>query len=284
MSEHEDLQMDLPAYAASRLEGGAAKRLEEHLKECASCREMAESLREFGSAIRERGEALIEPHPAEAEVRDYARGETVSDRGRIERHLEVCATCSLEVETWKRRPGALADARSMPPAGGLHRWGSVALASAAGLVIGFGVARLLNDASAPPPSVRPTHGPQERVLSAGPLLILPRALRGEGVAVTYRIDPRQEFVVMACPVSIPDSAEPDERFRFEIRNADGQMVWSREMTAEAVREHLNSVAEAVTLLAPTSALEPGGYVFSLSPVNEPDESLYRAELSFTGSP
>jgi anti-sigma factor RsiW len=281
MSEHEDLQMDLPAYAASRLEGAAAQRMEDHLKECAGCREMAESLREFGNAIREGGAALMEPHPSEAEIKGYARGESVSDRGRIERHLAVCATCSLEVESWKRGSGALFDSRSKPTAGGLHRWGSVALASAAGLVIGFGVARLVNDASAPPPSVSPTQGLQERVPSAGPLLILPRALRGEGLAVTYRIDPKQEFVVMACSVSIPDDAPPDARFRYEIRDSGGRVVWAREITAEAVREHLNSTAEAVTLLAPTSVLEPGRYVFSLSPADKPDESLYRAELSFS---
>jgi anti-sigma factor RsiW len=284
LSEHEDLQMDLPAYAASRLEGAAAKRMEDHLRECASCREMAESLQEFGKAIRVDGAVLMEPHPTEAEIRSYARGEKASDRGRIERHLAVCATCTLEVETWKRGHGARSDAHSTPIAGGHQRWGSVALAAAAGLVIGFGVARLLNDASAPPASIRPTEGAQERVLSAGPLLILPRALRGEGVAVTYRIDPKQEFVVMACPISIPDNAAPDTRFRYEIRDSGGQVVWSREMTAEAVREHLNSMAEAVTLLAPTSVLEPGEYVFSLSPVDKPDEGLYRAKLSFTGSP
>ncbi|MCI0656633.1 MAG: zf-HC2 domain-containing protein [Acidobacteria bacterium] len=276
--------MSLPAYAASRLEGAAAKRMEDHLRECAGCREMAESLREFGDAIREGGAALMEPHPSEAEIRGYARGESVSDRGRIERHLAVCATCSLEVETWKRGSGALFDSRSKPKVGGLHRWGSVALASAAGLVIGFGMARLLNDASAPGPSVSPTQDLQERVLTAGPLLILPRALRGEGLAVTYRIDPKQEFVAMACPVSIPDDATPDDRFRYEIRGSGGQVVWAREMTAEAIREHLNSTAEAVTLLAPTSVLEPGRYLFSLSPADKPEESLYRAELSLTTSP
>ena len=281
MSEHEDLQMNLPAYAASRLEGVAAKRMEDHLKECAGCREMAESLRGFGNALREGGAALMEPHPSEAEIRGYARDEPVSDRGRIERHLAVCATCWLEVETWKRGSGALFDSRSKPTAGGFHRWGSVALATAAGLVIGFGIARLLEDSSAPGPSVSPTQGLQERVLSAGPLLILPRALRGEGMAVTYRIDPKQEFVVMACPVSIPDDATPDARFRYEIRGSGGRVVWALEMTAEAVREHLDSTAEAVTLLAPTSVLEPGRYVFSLSPADKPDESLYRAELSFS---
>jgi hypothetical protein len=280
MSEHEDLQMNLPAYAASRLEGAAAKRMEDHLRECAGCREMADSLRGFGNAIREGGTALMEPHPSEEEIRGYARDEPVSDRGRIERHLAVCATCSLEVETWKRGSGALFS-RSRPAAGGLSRWGSVALATAAGLVIGFGIASLLNDSSGPGPSVSPTQGLQEKVLSAGPLLILPRALRGEGLAVTYRIDPKQEFVVMACPVSIPEDAAPEARFRYEIRGSGGQVVWAREMTAEAVREHLNSTAEAVTLLAPTSALEPGRYVFSLSSADKPEETLYRAELSFS---
>ena len=284
MSEHEDLQLDLPAYAASRLEGVAAKRMEDHIRECESCQEMAESLREFGKAIREGGAELLEPHPAEVEIGSYARGEMVSDRGRIERHLAVCATCSLEVETWRRGGDAWSGARSVRAAGGRQGWGSLALASAAGLVVGFALARLLNDASAPGPSVRTAQSFQQRVGSTGPLLILPRALRGEGVGVTYRIDPKQELVVMACPISIPGDAAPDARFRYEIQGSSGQVVWSQEMTAEAVREHLNGIAEAVTLLVPTSSLEPGEYVFSLSSVNQPEESLYRAKISFTGSP
>jgi len=283
LNDHEDFQLDLPAYAASRLEGAAAKRLEDHLKGCASCREMADTLKEFAGSVREGGEALFEPHPAESKLMNYARGSASVDRDRIERHLRVCATCSLEVESWKRHADR-AGARAKPISGGWHRWRIVALASAAGLVIGFSMARMLRDASAPAPAI--SAPPDHRIAgpSAGALLILPRALRGGGAAVSYRIDSQQDFVVIASQASIPELAGPEDRFRFEIRTADGQVVWSREMSAANLREQLDGTAEAVTLLVPAHSLQPGRYVFKLSPADKSDEVLYRTDLEIVGSP
>jgi len=283
LNEHEELQEDLPAYAAGRLEDAATERLEAHLRECEGCREMVDTLKEFASALREGGEALFEPHPAESTLKSYARGEVIAERGRIERHLEVCATCSLEAETWKRGGGAPSGTPLMAVGGGLHGWGLVALASAAGLVVGFGISEL-RKASPPPPPVPVAQGPAAGELQAGPLLILPRILRGDEAPVRYQIDAKRALVVIACPASIPDEAAPGASFRYELRNAGGQVVWSRDMTATAIREHLDGVAEEVTLLAPTSSLAPGRYVFSLSSADRPDEVLYRADLEIAGSP
>ena len=91
-------------------------------------------------------------------------------------------------------------------------------------------------------------------------------------------------MVIACPASIPDQAAPGASFRYEIRNAGGRVVWSRDMTAAAIREHLEGAAEEVTLLAPTSSLATGRYVFTLSSADRPDEVLYRADLEIAGSP
>lgn len=243
---------------------------------------MVDTLKEFASALREGGEVLFEPHPAESALESYARGEAIAEHGRIERHLEVCATCSLEVETWKRGGGAPSAARLMPPGGGFHRWGFVALASAAGLVVGFAIAELLKTAPPPPPVV--AQGPAPGELQAGPLLILPRVLRGDEALLRYRIDPKRTLVVIVCPASIPDQAPPDASFRYEMRNAGGRVVWSRDMTAAAIREHLDSAVEQVTLLAPTSSLATGRYVFTLSSADRPDEVLYRADLEIADSP
>lgn len=281
MNEHEVFQGDLPPYAAGRLEGAAAERLEAHLRECESCREMMDTFKEFASALREGGEALFEPHPAESALKGYARDEASAERGRIERHLEVCATCSLEVETWKRHGDRAGDG-AVPTSDTPRRWRAVALASAAGLVIGFTLARLLSDASAPPIPAPP--GPRIAEPTAGALLVLPRALRGEGTTVSYRIEPQQDLVVIACFVSIPDQAAPDDRFRYEIRKSGGEVVWFHEMRVAAIRAQLDSPAEAVTLLAPTASLAPGKYVFSLSPSDRPDEALYRADLEVAGTP
>jgi len=282
LNEHEDLQEDLPAYAAGRLEGAVTERLEAHLRECEGCREMVDTLKEFASALREGGEALFEPHPAESALKSYARGEAIAEHGRIERHLAVCATCSLEVEAWKRGGSVASGTVLTRVGGGLPGWGFVALATAAGLVVGFGIAELRRASPPSPPVV--AQGPAPGELQAGPLLILPRVLRGDEAKVRYRIDPKQALVVIVCPASIPDQAAPEASFRYAMRNASGQVVWARDMTAAAIREHLGGVAEEVTLLAPTSSLASGQYVFSLSSIDRPDEALYRADLEIAGAP
>ena len=102
--------------------------------------------------------------------------------------------------------------------------------------------------------------------------------------VNYRIDSKQNLVVIACLVAIPDQAGPEARFRYEIRNAGGRVVWSRELSAATIRKQLDSAAEAVTLLAPAESLGPGRYVFRLSPAGKTDEVLYRADLEIVESP
>jgi len=268
MTSHEEIQLELAAYAASRLEPDAGRRLEEHLSGCQDCREMLGTFMPLARALREGGEALFEPHPSESTLRRYARSGKEAGMEGVARHLDVCASCSLQVGAWRRQKDTIAPR---------PRWASIALATAAGLAVGAGLSAWLGAGRAPwtPP------GPSEA--SAGPLLVLPRALRGEETSVTYSLEPGRTFLVIACPASIPDSAPPGQMFRYEIRReGEGAVVWSAIMSAAAIRTHLAEGAELVTLLVPNASLTLGRYEFRLAPAESPEESSYRSALVLTG--
>jgi hypothetical protein len=281
VNDHEVIRLDLPAYAASRLEEPTRARLEQHVRVCAECREMIETLRGLGDTLRDGGESLFAPHPNESTLREYAGlGPGTGPEG-IARHLADCATCSLEVDYWTRRSRSprmdrLFSARR-------SRWGAVALASAAGLAAGFLLAVLLRAGgvpATPPPTARSA---TDAATAVGRLLVLPRALRGEGATTSYDLDPNQAFVVIACPAPIPETADAGERYLYEIRNAAGETVWSRTMTAAGIRHQMTGGVDVVTLLVPLRSLAPGRYEFRLLPATGPSQPLYHAVLELTGS-
>jgi putative zinc finger protein len=280
VSDHEDIQLELAAYAASRLEGETLRRVEEHLRECAGCGELVHSFRGLAGAMREDGALLFEPHPPGSELRRCARaGETGGPDG-VARHLAVCAPCSLEVAALAAAgTGGLRSPSS--DVGRTPRWLPLAVASTAGLGAGLGLAVLLRIGGSPPapPASFATDMPAGAESSGvGPMLILPPSLRSEGTSVTYTLEPRQMFVVVACPAAVPDAAATADLFRYEIRNTAGRVVWSVTMNADEIRRHLAGGAEAVTLLVPSASVAPGRYEFLLSPAGSPGMKLYRAGL------
>jgi hypothetical protein len=288
MNEHDLIQEDLPAYAASRLEEPALGRLEAHLKFCGECREMAARFRSLASFMRADGDALFEPHPTEAALLRHVAGGAVGDRDGIARHLEVCATCSLEAGVWREQRQ---QARAFPQAVPSRRssgW-KIAATLAAGLILGAGlslpISRAIRTAGLPPatPALPTTAGPATPgpEPSVGPQLILPRILRGETPVISYAPAPNQTFVVIACLATIAPEAPPESAFRYEIRRSTGGSVWSRELTAAEIRRHLEST-EVVTLLVPGTTLPPGRYEFRLAPSLEPERVLYAAELKIAG--
>src|SRR5262245_51221219 len=102
MSDHPSYQIDLPAYAANRLDEDERARLETHLGTCAACRDLASDFQALGAAIRNGGESLFGPHPTEADLRRLAASRGAAADPGLRRHLAVCSICSLELEGWKR--------------------------------------------------------------------------------------------------------------------------------------------------------------------------------------
>ena len=279
MKEHEELQNELADYAASRLEGEARLRLEAHLKECDPCREMASVLAEFGRTLREGGESLFELHPSPSSLREFALGSSTQGRERVARHLERCASCTLEIENWKRAPAV---SESVRVAARTAQGWKTAWLLAAGVVIGVGLASLARIARvAPQPEIREGVGGAAR--TAGPMLILPRVLRGAGDKIVYTPDWNSEFTVLACLAAVPDDAAPEEKFVYTLLAADKRTVWSQTMTAQSIRERIASPAESVTLLVPTASLRSGRYEFSLSPEASTVSPIYRIDLEVVES-
>ena len=273
MKEHSELQTDLAAYMADRLETGARERLEAHLKECEPCREMASVVAEFGRTLQEGGEVLFEAHPAPSSLRSFAQGVATAGETTVARHVKHCASCALEVEGWKR---AKDRGRKEPAARAAS--GKRAFLLAAGVVLGLGLAALARWALIVP-AQRP--GLTVSAATAGPILILPGALRGAGERVSYAPDRKAEFVVMACPVEVPGDTAAEQTFVYAIRASDGKVAWSQTLTAGSIREHLASPAAMVALLVPVASVGPGRYEFTLSRSSEPEQPLYQVGLEIS---
>jgi hypothetical protein len=282
MDGHEEIRLDLAAYAASRLEGSAARRVEQHLEICLDCREIAETIKGLGASLRGGGESLFAPHPSESALREYADRRGRADGQAIAQHLAGCATCSLEVEVWTRKRAG-AQVREPSTVSRSTRWRSLALASAAGIAVGFTLAVFLRAGRVPavPPATPAATTATGAAPTAGRLLLLPRTLRGEKSVGSYALEPDQEFVVIGCPVSLPDGAKDSERFHYEIRKESGEAVWSQTMSAAATRRQSAGGLEVVTFLVPARLLPPGHYEFSLSPAERPDEVRYRVGFEIT---
>jgi hypothetical protein len=268
LKDHREFQIELAAYTTSGLEGESARRLEAHLGECDECREMASWLKEFGRTLREGGETLFEGHPSPASLRDFARGAAGKGTEAIVRHLESCASCGLEVEAL-RRAGV---PRKIPI-------GRMAWPLAAGVILGVGLATFSRMTFHPRPEKgQGLHTPSA---TAGPMLVLPRLLRGSGEKVTYAADRNSGFVVVACPANVPEEASPEQSFVYVMKGPDEKTVWSQAMSARSIREHLASAAGSVILLMPASGLHPGRYEFTLGREGSREEPIYRVDVEMT---
>ena len=268
MTDHREFQLELAAYTASRLEGEPARRLEAHLTECDECREMASLLKEFGRTLREGGETLFEAHPSPALLRDFARGAAGKGTEAIVRHLESCASCGLEVEALRRVT--------------VHRKNSIgkmAWPLAAGVVLGVGLATFARMML--PPQRETGQGVQTPTATAGPMLVLPRLVRGTGEKVTYAADRNSGVVVVACPAKVPEDASPEQSFVYVMQEPGETAVWSRAMSARSIREHLASAAGSVILLVPAASLHPGRYEFTLGREGSREQPIYRVDVEMT---
>lgn len=267
MTDHREFQIELADYTTSRLEGEPARRLEAHLKECDECREMASLLKEFGRTLREGGETLFEAHPSPALLRDFAGGAAGKGMEAIVRHLESCASCGLEAEAMRRV--------AVPRKSSIGR---MAWPLAAGVILGVGLATFARMTSRPRPEGPGLHNP---AATAGPMLVLPRLLRGSGEKVTYAADRDSGFMVVACPARVPEEASPDQSFVYALRESDEKAVWSLVMSARSIREHLASAAGSVILLVPASGLHPGRYGFTLGREGSGEQPIYRVDVEMT---
>jgi hypothetical protein len=258
--------------------------MEEHLAECETCREIVATAKEFAAMIREGGEVLFEPHPRELELREHATGTAGPGSSRLERHLAACATCRLEVEAWKARDphqGSRGDGKARAPS---FSWIVPSLTAAAGVILGVGITVLLSPHPgsirvAPAPAQIST-GPQETWRGDSPLYVLPGTVRGveETPIPTWILGKEDSRLSIGVRPSLTDEIPDAALFRLEMRPVGGGAIWSIEMTAARMREHLKT-AEVVHVTLPAEPLLPGEYEFTIAPAGSPAAPpIYRARV------
>jgi hypothetical protein len=204
-------------------------------------------------------------------LREFARGAAGKGTGAIVRHLESCVSCGLEVE-------ALRLAAVVPKKSSIGR---MAGPLAAGVLVGVGLATFARMVLPPRPESGP--GVQAPVATAGPMLVLPRLVRGSGEKVTYAVDRESGYVVVACPATLPEDAFPEQGFVYVMKEPDGRTVWSQTMSARSIREHLEGAAGSVILLVPASGLYPGRYEFTLGREGSREQPIYRVDVEMIGA-
>jgi hypothetical protein len=267
-------------------------------------------VRLFRQQIRDGGEAMFEPHPEPAALRDFARGKE-GPESRIGRHIRQCATCRLEVETWKGRP-AMAPTAARVGLGSGSWWMRLGLATAAaailGVVAGWRFHASVSSSIAPPASSGAPVASGGGTTSGSGAAPGPGGLSGSGVAAAVQAPvlhllpgllrdgepPRQRWILdrgessidVAVPIVVPASATDLDRFRFELRGRGTEILWSQEMTAARIRQHLEAAEVVNLMVVPPQALTPGDYEFRVVR-SAPDEStraggappIYRARIT-----
>lgn len=274
MSCHDEFQIEIPAYVASRLADAAQSRMEKHLRGCEECREITLAWKEIVPALREGGDSVFEQHPLEMSLREYALDET-NRSGPIARHVEGCASCELEVQFWRSRDGQ--GNIIVPPSIIPSKRGSTQSlwAAAAGVLVGVSIAYLALKLVGPSGAGRtvPIDGRPAVEATSGrmPQVVLPSAVRGEGNERMIRIGPADRSLIVAAQIDLPDDSGDGERYRFTLEDRDGDLVWSTVLDSATIRADLE-MNEVVSFFVPTERLTAGRYTFVSARADDSDGS------------
>lgn len=301
--DHDQIRALVAEYDSARLTLEERRTVDKHLAGCASCAELAADARLLRQQIRDGGEAMFEPHPEPAALRDFARGKE-DPESRIGRHIRLCATCRLEVDTWKDRP-AMAPTAARAELRGQRQWVWLGLATAAAAVLGVAAgwrfhASVSSSIAAPAPIGAPIASDGRTTSGPGPapgsgalsgsevaatvqtpiLHVLPGLLRdGEPPRQRWVIDRSEPAIDVAAPIVVPASAADTDRFRFELRGAGTERRWSQEMTAARIREHLEAAEVVNLIVVPPQALAEGDYEFRVVTAAGDATPIYRAHIT-----
>ena len=247
-TQHERFQQEIAAFLAGRLTDEETTEIRNHVRSCEECAGVVEAWAPAAVGFRQAGDELLSPHPESRELLKYGRGETTAGEA-LGRHLETCSTCLLEVEG--ARVGSIV--REIRPSRKLTRYVSMALA--AGLVLGLGLATLL-----PGPGEQRAQGS-----GATHLYTLEAVVRSSNAPTVLTVDQGSTVLPLVLIPAIPDGASPEAVFMIDIRDEQGEAVWSNSYTAAELNRYLE-LSGVLTLLVPV--LPDGSY--SLLLVSEAD--------------
>ena len=258
MIDHEQLQEQIPAFLAARLDPEESGRLENHLNGCADCADLVRVGAELVRGMRDGKEGIFTPHPDVRMLRRYSLGEELDGRAELVRHMASCASCELEVAAWRRWGKMKATSTQEEEFRHAQRrrftWKP---ALAAGILLGIGLTFGLRGLA--PQSV------EAPAVWTGPaaLLTLEAAYRGAAPVAQIVVESDQPYLPLVVSPELPRAAQAGDRFRFAIAAMDaGTPFWSLELSAEEVRGQLGATG-VVTFLVPTGGMDTGRYDFSM---------------------
>lgn len=281
MSDHLSLQQDIPAYVASRLSEESRERLEEHLASCRECQELVACCEGIATGIRREMDERWAEHPEPAALRAYGAGDRCD--ADVARHLETCASCTLEVGAWSGLTPPMESVRegsawATKAAWGLRSWLDPR-PLLAGALIGAAVcaALLLSVRGAGPAPTSQGVGWS----GAAPLLLLEEASRNGTTAGTVKVTSDQPYIPLGVRVNLPPAVSDGDRFVFTI-HAPGQAAsWEQELSVAEIRKE-QSRTWVVGFLVPTKGHPPGPYVLKVLPGGDGSEPLM--EIPFEIAP
>ena len=250
-TDHQKVQQEIAAYLAGRLPEEESATVRDHIAACESCADVVEAWTPVVHGFEIAGEALLEPHPGSLELLQYARGEITADDA-LKRHIETCPTCLLEVEG-ARAGSVVADMQPSTVVRSIQPMRYVAMALAAGLVLGVGLMTLVLD-------------PGAGFDGATQLYSLEETVRSTGDGMVLQVESDSRVLPMVLLPAIPDDASPEARFTFEILDEQGKTDWSANYTAAELNRYLE-VSGVLTLMVPN--LPDGAYTMQLLAVADP---------------
>ncbi len=258
MTNHEQLQQQIPAFLAARLDRSESSQVENHLNDCEDCADLVQVGTDLVRGMRDGKEEVFTPHPDVRMLRRYSLGEELEGRADLVRHAASCASCELEVAAWRRwgkvKATSTQEEEFRRAQGRRFTWKP---ALAAGILLGMGLTFGLRGLA--PQSVE---APAPWTGSAA-LLTLEAAYRGAAPVAQIVVESDQPYLPLVVSPELPQAAQAGDRFRFAIAAMDaGAPFWSLELSAEEVRVQLEATG-VVTFLVPTGGMDAGRYDFSM---------------------
>lgn len=260
---HEETIGRLPSFVEGRLAEAEHTQVDRHVAGCEDCRSLAEGYRVIARALREEASSRTGEHPSSEALVAFAlsaSGLDPAERLQVERHLEGCAACFADVEA-TRAAERLAEShvteRVAPRArAGVPRW-LAAAAMVAGVLLGYPIYRATLGPAAPAGGIESASGAQALTVVSG-------ATRGDGGdAPVVEVLPGQPFVAFALALPADIDVPASGTLALDLHADSGGSVWRREIASARLTALAGSTG-AVLVVVPSSAVEPGRYVLSLS--------------------
>ena len=102
--------------------------------------------------------------------------------------------------------------------------------------------------------------------------VLTSGTRGAAETETITVGDEQPFVPLAMQIDRAATSTEEGELLFEIRDAAAEVVWTRSLLRDEVRETIRETG-IVTFLVPADLLSPAGYTMRVTPAGEAEPAV-----------